>query len=121
MRKKISLQEALCGFNMNIKTLQKEARFVPITTEPGQVIQDKMLYRIPNEGKCSKIFHWNGIINGTPNHQMILDQILVTRLILALRQCCLWGSIIVNHIMRLGVTFKIRPWASIPTEVLVAI
>jgi len=54
MRKKISLQEALCGFNMNIKTLQKEARFVPITTEPGQVIQDKMLYRIPNEGKCSK-------------------------------------------------------------------
>ena len=52
MRKKISLQEALCGFNMNIKTLQKEARFVPITTEPGQVIQDKMLYRIPNEGKC---------------------------------------------------------------------
>ena len=55
MRKKISLQEALCGFNMNIKTLQKEARFVPITTEPGQVIQDKMLYRIPNEGKCSKI------------------------------------------------------------------
>ena len=37
---------------MNIKTLQKEARFVPITTEPGQVIQDKMLYRIPNEGKC---------------------------------------------------------------------
>jgi len=50
MRKKISLQEALCGFNMNIKTLQKEARFVPITTEPGQVIQDKMLYRIPNEG-----------------------------------------------------------------------
>ena len=58
MRKKISLQEALCGFNMNIKTLQKEARFVPITTEPGQVIQDKMLYRIPNEGKCSKKFHY---------------------------------------------------------------
>ena len=52
MRKKISLQEALCGFNMNIKTLQKEARFVPITTAPGQVIQDKMLYRVPNEGKC---------------------------------------------------------------------
>ena len=50
MKMEISLQESLCGFKRDIRTLEAGANPITLVVSPGDVIKDQMMYTIKGHG-----------------------------------------------------------------------
>ena len=50
MKMEISLQESLCGFKRDIRTLESGANPLKLLVQPGEVIKDQMMYTIKGHG-----------------------------------------------------------------------